>query len=110
MKLLVRGCVLLAGVCSMFAQSKPVALMPGLGQHHHSISTNSPEAERFFDQGLTLVFAFNHEEVARSFRRAAEVDPQSAMAYWGVALALGPCINLDVDPPHWQCAPCHWPL
>ena len=104
MKLLVRGCVLLAGVCSMFAQSKPVALMPGLGQHHHSISTNSPEAQRFFDQGLTLVFAFNHEEAARSFRRAAEVDPQSAMAYWGVALALGPCINLDVDPPHEKAA------
>lgn len=74
--------------------------MPGLGQHHHTISTKSPEAPRFFDQGLTLVFGFNHEEAVRSFRRAAELDPQSAMAHWGVALALGPCINLDVDPPH----------
>jgi len=70
-----------------------------MGQHHHSISTKSGEAQRFFDQGLTLVFAFNHEEAAHSFRRAAELDPQSAMAYWGIALALGPCINLDVDPP-----------
>jgi tetratricopeptide (TPR) repeat protein len=104
MKLLVRGCVLLAGVCSMFAQSKPATLIPGMGQHHHSISTKSPEAQRFFDQGLTLVFGFNHEEAARSFQRAAELDPQAAMPYWGIALAFGPCINLDVDPPHEKAA------
>jgi len=96
--------VLVAGVGSLFAQSKPPALMPGLGQHHHTISTKSPEAQRFFDQGLTLVFAFNHEEAARAFRRASELDPQSAMTFWGLALALGPCINLDVDPPHEQAA------
>ncbi len=104
MKLLLSLFVLLAGVCSLFAQSKPPALMPGIGQHHHTISTKSPEAQRFFDQGLTLVFAFNHEEAARAFRRASELDPQSAMAFWGVALALGPCINLDVDPPHEKAA------
>jgi len=104
MKLLALIPVLLASVCSLFAQSKPPALMPGLGQHHHTISTKSSEAQRFFDQGLTLVFAFNHEEAARSFRRAAELDPQSAMPYWGVALALGPCINLDVDLPHEKAA------
>jgi tetratricopeptide (TPR) repeat protein len=102
-RLLALGCVLLAGVCS-FAQSKPAALMPGMGQHHHSISTKSSEAQHFFDQGITLVFAFNHEEAARSFRVATELDPQSAMPYWGVALALGPCINLDVDPPHEKAA------
>jgi tetratricopeptide (TPR) repeat protein len=96
--------VLVAGICPSFAQSKPPVLMPGLGQHHHIISTKRPEAQRFFDQGLTLVFAFNHEEAARAFRRAAELDSQSAMAYWGLALALGPCINLDVDPPHEQAA------
>src|SRR5262249_16794112 len=49
-------------------------------------------------------FAFNHEEAVRSFQRASELDPQSAMAFWGVALALGPCINLDVDPPHEKAA------
>jgi tetratricopeptide (TPR) repeat protein len=97
--------VLLAVVCPLFAQSRPPVLMSGLGEHHHTISTKSPEARRFFDQGLTLVFAFNHEEAARAFRRATELDPQSAMAFWGVALALGPCINLvDVDPPHEKAA------
>ena len=96
--------VLVAGACSLFAQSKPPALIPGLGQHHHTISTKRPEAQRFFDQGLILVFSFNHEEAARSFRRASELDPQSAMPFWGLALALGPCINLDVDPPHEQAA------
>jgi hypothetical protein len=79
--------------------------MPALGQHHHTISTKSPEAQRFFDQGLILVFGFNHEEAERSFRRAAELDPESGMAFWGIALALGPCINnSDLDPPHEKAA------
>src|SRR5919205_579562 len=81
------------------AEGPPTAtLLRGLGTHHHAVATNSPAAQRFFDQGLTLVYAFNHEEAVRSFRRAAELDPDMAMAYWGIALALGPNINLDVDP------------
>ncbi|HEX8652225.1 MAG TPA: hypothetical protein VF708_15395 [Pyrinomonadaceae bacterium] len=80
------------------SHEKPASLMSGLGSHHHPVSTTNAEAQRFFDQGLTLVYAFNHEEAIRSFRRAAELDPQLAMAYWGIALALGPNINLDVDP------------
>jgi tetratricopeptide (TPR) repeat protein len=104
MKLLALAFVFLASVYSSFAQSDSAVLLPGLGQHHHTISTKNPEAQRFFDQGLTLVFAFNHEEAARSFRRASELDPHSAMAFWGIALALGPCINLDVDPPHEKAA------
>lgn len=104
MKLLASVCVLFAHVCSLFAQSNPPALLSGLGEHHHTISTKNPDAQRFFDQGLTLVFGFNHEEAARGFRRASELDPQSAMAFWGIALALGRCINLDVDPPHEKAA------
>jgi tetratricopeptide (TPR) repeat protein len=104
MKLLALAFAFLAGVYSSFAQSDSAVLLPGLGKHHHTISTKNPEAQRFFDQGLTLVFGFNHEEAARSFRRASELDPESAMAFWGVALALGPCINLDVDPPHEKAA------
>jgi tetratricopeptide (TPR) repeat protein len=76
---------------------KPATLMSGLGSLHHPVSTTKPEAQRFFDQGLSLVFAFNHDEAVRSFKRAAELDPQMAMAWWGVALALGPNINMDVD-------------
>jgi len=97
-------CVLLFVVCPLFAQSKPPVLMAGMGEHHHKISTQKSEAQQFFDQGLSLVYAFNHDEAVRSFRRAAELDPRSAMAFWGIALALGPCINLDVDPPHEKAA------
>jgi tetratricopeptide (TPR) repeat protein len=104
MKLLVSVLPLLIGPYLLVAQSKPPAPMSGIGRHHHIISTKSSEAQGFFDQGLTLVFAFNHEEAARAFRRAAELDPQSAMPFWGIALALGPCINLDVDPPHEKAA------
>ena len=100
MKVLAQVSILLGLVCLMFAQTKPPVLMSGVGDHHHMISTNNPEAQQFFDQGLRLLFAFNHEESVRAFRRASELDPQSAMAFWGIALALGPCINLDVDPAH----------
>ena len=77
---------------------KPATLLTGLGRLHHPIATHSPEAQRFFDQGLTLVYGFNHGEAVRAFRRAAELDPASPMPHWGIALALGPNINLDVDP------------
>ena len=77
---------------------KPVALFSGLGSLHHPTSTKNPEAQRFFDQGFRMIYGFNHEEAVRSFKRAAELDPQMAMAWWGVAYALGPNINQDVDP------------
>ena len=80
------------------SEARPVSLMDGYGDLRHPVSTRNPEAQRFFDQGLRLAYAFNYEEAVRSFRRAAELDPDCAMAYWGVALALGPNINLDVDP------------
>lgn len=70
-----------------------VALVPGLGTHHHRVSTANAEAQAFFDQGLILVYGFNHDEAMRSFRRAAELDPQLAMAHWGIALAAGPNYN-----------------
>jgi tetratricopeptide (TPR) repeat protein len=104
MKLFASACLLLTCVSSLFSQSKAPVLIRGLGDHHHAISTNNPDAQRFFDQGLSLVFGFNHEEAVRAFRRSAELDPHSAMAFWGIALALGPCINLDVDPPHEKAA------
>ena len=69
-------------------------LFEGMGDHHHPITTSEPGAQRYFDQGLTIDFAFNHAESARSFRAAQKLDPQCAMCYWGEALALGPNINV----------------
>src|SRR5262245_66281836 len=95
--------VLLAAGAAILAEDapapeKPVVLLPGLGHLHHTIKTRSPEAQQFFDQGLTLVYGFNHEEAIRSFRRAAELDPDAVMPLWGIGYALGPNINMDVDP------------
>jgi tetratricopeptide (TPR) repeat protein len=73
--------------------------MDGYGNHHHPIASASQEAQQFFDQGMALVFAFNHEEAVRSFRRAAQLDPNAAMPHWGIAWALGPNYNLDIDDP-----------
>jgi tetratricopeptide (TPR) repeat protein len=74
-------------------KSKPVTLMSGLSDLHHPVSTSTPQAQLFFDQGLRLIYAFNHDEAARSFHHAAELDPKMAMAYWGVAEAVGPNYN-----------------
>ncbi len=74
-------------------------LIEGIGPLHHPIQTSSKEAQAWFDQGMSLVFAFNHEEAARSFERAAQLDPAAAMPYWGIAWAVGPNYNLDVDDP-----------
>jgi tetratricopeptide (TPR) repeat protein len=75
----------------------PAIMMEGLGNLHHPISTTSADAQKFFDQGLTLCYAFNHDEAVASFKRAAEIDPRCAMAYWGIAFALGPNINMERD-------------
>jgi tetratricopeptide (TPR) repeat protein len=74
-------------------------LFDGIGDLHHPVTTktNSTLAQQFFDQGLTFVYAFNHDEAAGSFKQAAQYDPDMAMAYWGIALALGPNINLPED-------------
>jgi len=77
--------------------AQPAQLLPGLGSHHHPIATKSPEAQKFFDQGLALAWAFNRAEAERSFRRAAELDPSAAMPWWGVSLALGRHLNMDID-------------
>ena len=74
-------------------QTDAPPLFDNLGSLHHPITTTSEQAQRFFDQGLRLVYAFNHEEAIRSFEAAAQFDSQAAMPYWGIALALGPNIN-----------------
>lgn len=72
-------------------------LYDDLGTHHHPITTTSTEAQRYFDQGLRMVYAFNHEEAILAFEAAARLDPTAAMAYWGIALALGPNINTAMN-------------
>jgi tetratricopeptide (TPR) repeat protein len=74
-------------------------ILPGVGTHHHPIATTNPDAQKFFDQGMALVFGFNHEEATRSFQRAAELDPRAPMPHWGIAWSLGPNYNLDIDDP-----------
>lgn len=86
---------------------KPGApVFTGLGAHTHPISTTNAAAQRFFDQGVNLLFGFNHAEAIRSFREAARLDPHCAMCWWGVAIALGPNINLamqdDAVAPAWE--------
>jgi len=85
------------GMSAPSTSATPPPLMGGLGGVHHPVTTRSAEAQGFFDQGLALCYAFNHDEAIRAFRHAAGLDPALAMAHWGVALALGPNINLPMD-------------
>ena len=111
MKVVIRVLIALALCGTIIAQqhsmhSQPAAkkatLMAGFGDLHHPVSTGNPEAEKFFDQGMRLIYAFNHEEAAGSFERAAELDPKMAMAYWGLAEAVGPNYNDPADPDRYK--------
>jgi Flp pilus assembly protein TadD len=81
-------------------------LFNNLGNHEHQISTKSPRTQQYFNQGLTLMYGFNHGEAIRSFKEAARIDPSCAMCYWGVAISLGPNINKPMEaadvPVAWQ--------
>ena len=101
----VSACLLLICAFSLkaAAQSKKAAepapdlSLTRVGRQHHPIRTKSREAQDFFDQGVTLLYGFNHEEAARAFGRAAELDPTSPMPLWGMAMAVGPNYNMNVD-------------
>ena len=73
-------------------------LYDNLGDYHRTVSTYLPQAQRYFDQGLRLLFAFNLEESERSFREATKIDPTCSACFWGVAMALGPHINFPATP------------
>ena len=78
------------------AAAKPVPAVPlykNLGAHSRKISANSPQTQQYFDQGLILIYAFNHDEAIKMFKEAIRLDPTCAMCYWGIAYALGPNIN-----------------
>lgn len=101
----VRFLLLCSSFCEFaFAQHGPAPSgktadlsLTAVGRQHHPIQTKSKEAQEYFDQGITLVYGFNHEEAARSFEKAAQLDPSAAMPLWGIALAVGPNYNQDVD-------------
>jgi tetratricopeptide (TPR) repeat protein len=92
------ACGLFAFVfCASSNATEP--LYEGLGDYSRRITTENVKAQRYFDQGLALLHGFNHRGAIRSFQEAARLDPQCAMAHWGVALAAGPHINYAVVPP-----------
>jgi tetratricopeptide (TPR) repeat protein len=72
--------------------------LTGLGTLHHPVSTDNQAAQQFFDQGLRLLYAFNHPESLRAFKEAARLDPTLAMAHWGQAMALSPNLNAPMTP------------
>jgi tetratricopeptide (TPR) repeat protein len=93
--------VLAADARAVVAQVPPpsVPLYAGLGNQGRAVTTGSAEAQRYFNQGLCFLFAFNHDEAIRSFRESARLDPACAMAWWGIAIANGPHINNPAVPP-----------
>jgi pimeloyl-ACP methyl ester carboxylesterase len=82
---------------NMPKETKSALLSDGLGNIDHPVTTTNAEAQKFFNQGLAYIYAFNHEESIKSFKRAAELDANLAMAYWGAALALGSNYNVTAD-------------
>src|SRR5437762_14367847 len=85
-------------VAGFHALAAKEPLYDGLGSYSRKITTESVEAQRYFDQGLAFIHGFNHSAAMRAFQQAAELDPQCAMAHWGIALACGPHINSTVVP------------
>ncbi|MCE2559712.1 MAG: hypothetical protein J4F98_14225 [Acidobacteria bacterium] len=76
----------LAAAPALGAADEPLApMLEGLGDLHYAITTSSEAAQRFFDQGLRLVYAFNHAEAVRAFEEAARLDPEAPMPHWGRA-------------------------
>ena len=107
---------LLTGACSDTRDTTPTAaqaepavsspaeaalgatLLQGLGDHDFPITSNDPEVQRWFNQGLMLTYGFNHDAAERAFLKATQLDPQCAMCWWGAALVLGPHVNAAMDP------------
>lgn len=91
---------MLAASAAVVGQNEVAAvpLYDGLGKVHFPITTSNPLAQRYFDQGLSFAYGFNHAGAVAAFREAQRLDPQCAMCFWGEALARGPNINAPMDP------------
>jgi tetratricopeptide (TPR) repeat protein len=88
---------LLLVASTLLAQQAPPPLYTDLGTHQKAVGTRVPEAQQYFDQGLRLVYGFNHAEAIRSFTRATQLDPACAMCWWGIAYSYGPHVNAGMD-------------
>lgn len=73
-------------------------LLEGQGSYRFPVTTQHPQVQRWFDQGMMLAYGFNHDAAERSFLKATELDPDCAMCWWGAALVLGPHVNAAMDP------------
>jgi tetratricopeptide (TPR) repeat protein len=80
-------------------QTTPDILFAGTGSYQRRVATDSPLAQKFFNQGLNFLYAFNHSEARRSFEAASKIDPKCGMAWWGIAATYGPHINNPMVPP-----------
>ena len=85
--------VVAAALLSSAAIAAEEPFYDGLGSHTRKITTKNAKAQRYFNQGLALLYGFNHASAIRSFQAAAELDPECAAAHWAIALAAGPHIN-----------------
>jgi len=96
---------LLATICGQIVlTSLPIhgaqeQFFEGLGSYTQTVTTNSSDAEEYFNQGLNFLFGFNHGAAMRAFQAVAAIDPDCAVAHWGIALACGPHINFPLVPP-----------
>src|SRR3569833_443168 len=77
-------------------------LLPGLGGYRRAVTAKSEAARQYFDQGLRLIYAFNHDEAARAFARSVQLNPHCALCWWGLGEALGPNYNMPAMPERWQ--------
>lgn len=92
---------MLTTFCSILLAAIPqttLDYMPPMDQIYHPVSTANPDAQKYFNKGLTYIYAYNHDVAYSSFEKAAQLDPNLAMAYWGMALALGQNVNEDITP------------
>jgi hypothetical protein len=101
--------VSICGLTSLPIHGAQEQFFEGLGSYTRTITTNSPDAEKYFNQGLNFLFGFNHGAAMRAFQAAAAIDPDCAMAHWGVALACGPHINFPLVPPSLPGKSLRWP-
>jgi tetratricopeptide (TPR) repeat protein len=79
------------------ASTSVICTSPGFGEVHHPVKSSNPQAVRLFEQAMALDYGFSHNQAEQCFRGALALDPQMAMAYWGIALVLGTNYNLPVD-------------